>query len=111
MLVILPSPYLEALARPSYLPKVLQAREHIPIPSSVVFTFRLTLEFYEEFGGASPPYTNIPNLTISAMNKIWGGVGGCKWEKCFCFVKIEVKIHVKQLKFITCPKIHLWVPL
>jgi hypothetical protein len=37
-------------------PKVLQAREHAPTPSSsIVFTFGLVVESIKELGGASLP--------------------------------------------------------
>ncbi len=52
-LVTHPNPHPGTQKHPST-PKVLQVREHIPIPSSFdVFTFELTFESYEEFGGAS----------------------------------------------------------
>jgi hypothetical protein len=53
LIVILPSPYLEALAHPST-PKVLRVRERAPtlFPSNV-FTFGLVVESIQEFGGAS----------------------------------------------------------
>ncbi len=51
-LVTLPSPHLEALARPSY-PEVLQIKERTPTISSFVgFTFKLTFVSFKEFGGA-----------------------------------------------------------
>jgi len=52
-LVIHLSPHLRAPACLST-SEVLWATEHIPIPSSIVFTFGLAFETYEEFGGASP---------------------------------------------------------
>jgi hypothetical protein len=53
LFVILPSPYPEALTRPST-PKVLRARERAPILSPfVVFTFGLVVESIREFGVAS----------------------------------------------------------
>ncbi len=53
LLVIHPSPYPEALAHPST-PKVLQVRDCASTPSSsIVFTFRLIVEFIKESGGAS----------------------------------------------------------
>jgi hypothetical protein len=53
LLVILPSPYPEASARPST-PKVLQTKECalIPFPFDI-FTFGLTVESIQKFGGAS----------------------------------------------------------
>jgi hypothetical protein len=52
LLVICFNPHPEALACPFTL-KVLQAKERIPTLFSVVFTFRLTFESYEEYGGVS----------------------------------------------------------
>jgi hypothetical protein len=50
-LVTCPSPHPKVIACPSS-PKVLRVREHIPTPSSsIIFTFRLAFESYEEFGG------------------------------------------------------------
>jgi len=52
-LVIRPGPHFGTHALPSTL-KVLRVKEHIPTPfSSIVFTFKLAFESYEEFGGAS----------------------------------------------------------
>jgi hypothetical protein len=53
LLVIFPSPHLEALACPST-PKVLQARERAPtLYSSIVFHFRLTFESIKELRSVS----------------------------------------------------------
>jgi hypothetical protein len=53
MLVTLPGPHPGALAHPS-IPKVLQAKEHTPIPSpSILFTFGLEVESIKELGGTS----------------------------------------------------------
>jgi hypothetical protein len=53
MLVILPIPHLEALARPSN-PKVLQAKERASIPYSfVVFTLDPHLSLLKEVGSVS----------------------------------------------------------
>jgi hypothetical protein len=56
------------------------------------------------------PFTNIINPIRGATCEKMNGVGGCDWSKCHCFVKAKLKIYVKD-KFITCPKIHLRVPL
>ncbi len=37
----------------------------------------------------------------------WGGMGECDWIKHNCFAKTKLKIHVRQLRSITCPKIRL----
>ncbi len=52
-LVICLSPHLEAPTRLST-PKVLRVRESTPILyPSIIFTFRLAVEFIKEFGGVS----------------------------------------------------------
>jgi len=40
-----------------------------------------------------------------------GGVGRCDWSKCLYFAKAKLKIHVRQLRSIPCPKIYLWALL
>jgi hypothetical protein len=53
LLVTIPNPHPGALACPST-PKVLQAMERAPtLYHFIVFTFRLTIESTNEFGGAS----------------------------------------------------------
>jgi hypothetical protein len=52
-IVTCPSPYPEALARPST-PKMLRAQERAPTPyPSIVFTLGLIVEFIQEFRGVS----------------------------------------------------------
>jgi hypothetical protein len=46
------SPYLGTPAQPST-PEVLRARERVPTPPFVIFTFGLVIESIKEFGGAS----------------------------------------------------------
>jgi hypothetical protein len=85
LLVIIYSLYPIATTHPSY-PKMLQVGEHIPIFFSfIVFTFRLTFESYEGFGGVSHGilmlnssgpkmvscFTKHPMLDISLMNSTW----------------------------------------
>ncbi len=53
--------------------------------------------------------TTIVDLAKGATSERWGGMGGCDWPKWYCFAKTKLKIHVKQLRSITCPKIRLWV--
>jgi hypothetical protein len=52
-----------------------------------------------------------PNPTKGAISEKWGGMGGCDWQKHNYFAKTKLKIHVRQLKSITCPKIYLWALL
>ncbi len=53
LLIILPSPYPRALARPST-PEVLRVRERASTPyPSAIFTFWFAIESTKEFGGAS----------------------------------------------------------
>ncbi len=54
-----------------------------------------------------PPCTTIVDLAKGVTIKRWGGVGGCDWPKHNSSVKTKLKIHVRQLKSITCPKSHL----
>ncbi len=53
-------------------------------------------------------FTAIVNLTKDATIERWGGVGGCDWPKHKCFAKTKLKIHVRQLRSITCLIICLW---
>jgi hypothetical protein len=53
-LVTRPSPHPEAPTHPST-PEVLRATECTPTPPFVVFTFKVTFEYFEECGGASLP--------------------------------------------------------
>jgi hypothetical protein len=60
----------------------------------------------------TPPFcTNIADPTKGATSEKWGGMGGCDWQKHNYFAKTKLKIHAKQLKCITCPKICLWALL
>jgi hypothetical protein len=54
-----------------------------------------------------PLCTAITGLTKGATIERWGGMGGCDWLKHNYSTKTKLKIHVKQLRSITCPKIHL----
>jgi hypothetical protein len=58
-----------------------------------------------------PPCIAIIDLTKGATNERWGGMGGCDWPKHNYYAKTKLKIHVRWLRSITCPKIHLHVPL
>jgi hypothetical protein len=70
-LVTRPSPHFRALACPPT-PEVLRTRECIPTLFSVVFTFELTFEFYEEFGGVS-----ICSCTSLKVIDCWIPLGMC----------------------------------
>jgi hypothetical protein len=37
-----------------------------------------------------------------------GEINGCDWAKCFFFANTKLKIHVRQLKSTTYPKIRLY---
>jgi hypothetical protein len=50
---------------------------------------------------------NITDPSRGVIGKRWGGVGGYKWTNCLCFTKTKLKIHVRHLRSITCPKICL----
>jgi hypothetical protein len=57
-----------------------------------------------------PPGTNIIDPTKGATSEKWGGAGECNWSKHNYSTKTKLKIHVRQLRSITCPKICLWAP-
>jgi hypothetical protein len=59
----------------------------------------------------TPLCTNIVDPTKNATSEKWGGVGWCDWQKHNYFAKTKLKIHVRQLRSITCPKICLWALL
>jgi hypothetical protein len=58
LLITRPNPHPRTPTHP-FTFEMLQIKEHIPTPSFDVFTFELTFESYEKFGGVSQNVGNI----------------------------------------------------
>jgi hypothetical protein len=61
-------------------------------------------------GWPPPLYTNIGNLVVGATKVEEGWVGRKNCVNRTCSTQQRLKIHVGQVKSITCPNIYLWTP-
>jgi hypothetical protein len=56
------------------------------------------------YGNITPICKYIANPTRGATCKRWGGMGGCKWAKCLCFVTTKLKNPGEAVKIHNLPQ-------
>ncbi len=62
-------------------------------------------------GCPPPPCTNIANPNVGATKVEERWVGKKDYANWTCSTQQRLKVHVKQVRSLTCPNIHLWTPL